>query len=417
MFGLGFACSNNNCTQCNNVTGNRYLVDPINGNDLTANGSGMSGAAAAPGCAFKTITRAMQVIPANPPAGTKIILVGSPVSGLDRPRGGRHPPHHPAHQRPADDAGRADFDHRWRRPRAGNPAGFRLLNNGSSIAGDPAAPLTLNGNDNVAGIAIQVAPTVGTNTVGVSNVSIVNTLGNSITVTNGTLTIGGGVVITGSTNNALRVTGGVVNINNAAGTQTLFSGNQQHGIHVTGTGSVNVVGTPGAPVPSNNGTVVVSFNNAAGIRLEQTVGGAGLVNSIDGVVAWGNSNRDLLVYGGTKLKLRNSVLGAGPTGVTIASLGASAAQNDISAIDLGTAAQPGRNYLQVPNGALGRHSNSGICVQISGGQADRPYRRRATSSPPAATRARSSTARPEAARWASPPTATTASASAKRRPR
>jgi len=55
--------------------------------------------------------------------------------------------------------------------------------------------------------------------------------------------------------------------------------------------------------------------------------------------------------------------------VTIASLGASAAQNDLSAIDLGTAAQPGRNYIQVPNGALGRHSNSGVCVQISDGQA------------------------------------------------
>jgi len=210
---------------------------------------------------------------------------------------------------------------------------------------------------------------VATNTVAVSNVSITNTLGNSITVTNGTLNIGGGVVITGSTNNALRVTGGVANITNTTGTQTLLSGNTQHGIYVSGTGSVNVVGAPGAPLPSNNGTVVVSFNSAAGIRVEQTVGGAGLVNSIDGIVAWGNSNRDVLVYGGSKLKLRNSVLGAGPTGVTIASLGASAAQNDLSAIDLGTAAQPGRNYIQVPNGALGRHSNSGVCVQISDGQA------------------------------------------------
>ena len=77
MFGLGYACSNNNCTQCNNVSGNQYFVDPVNGNDTTANGSGMSGAMAAPGCAFKTIARAIQVIPTSPPAGTKIIIVGT----------------------------------------------------------------------------------------------------------------------------------------------------------------------------------------------------------------------------------------------------------------------------------------------------------------------------------------------------
>ena len=102
------------------MTGNSYFVDPINGNDLTANGSGRSGAAAAPGCAFKTITRAMQVIPATPPVGTKIILVGQPV-GPDRPGGRRRPSDHPAPEHHPDDDGRPDHhhlgDHRSEQPR------------------------------------------------------------------------------------------------------------------------------------------------------------------------------------------------------------------------------------------------------------------------------------------------------------
>jgi len=252
---------------------------------------------------------------------------------------------------------------------AGNPGGFRLRNNGSGIAGDPAAPLTLNGQGNTSSIAIVIDPTVATNTASVSNVAITNTLGDGIRVIAGAVTIGGGVVVTGSTNNGLRITGGNVTINNTSGSVTSFSSNLQHGIYASALGSVSITGSPGAPLPSNNGTVLVDFNSAAGIRLEQTVGGAGALNNIDGVVAWGNSNRDILVYGGTKLKLRNSVLGAGPTGLTIANLGVSAAQNDISAIDLGTAADYGRNYFQVPNGALGRHSNSGICVQLATAQA------------------------------------------------
>ena len=367
MFGLGFACSNNNCTQCNNVTGNQYFVDPINGNDLTANGSGRSGGSAAPGCAFKTITRAMQVIPTTPPAGTKIILVGTGAStGLAA--GDVLPIILPTNITLTTQGGPIDIA-LPANASANNPSGFRLLNNGSAINGNPAAPLSLNGNG-MSGIAIQVAPGTSTFTSSIANVTVTASRGDGIRVTAGTVSIGAGVVITGSTNSALRVTGGVVNLSNPAGTQTLFAGNQQSGIWVSGTGSVNVVGTPGAPVPSNNGTVIASFNGVAGIRLEQAVGGAGLVNSIDGVVAWGNTSRDLLVYGGSKLKLRNSVLGAGPMGVQIASLGASAAQNDLSAIDLGTMAEPGRNYLQVPNGALGRHSSAGICVQIAGGQAD-----------------------------------------------
>ena len=53
----GVACVGHTCSACNAVTGNKFYVDPVNGNDLTATGSNMSGTSVAPGCAFKTITR------------------------------------------------------------------------------------------------------------------------------------------------------------------------------------------------------------------------------------------------------------------------------------------------------------------------------------------------------------------------
>jgi hypothetical protein len=161
------------------------------------------------------------------------------------------------------------------------------------------------------------------------------------------------------------VNGGVANIVNAAGTQTLFTGNAQHGIEVGATGSVNVTGTAGAPIPSNNGTVVASFNTQAGLRISQTAGGAGALCTINGLVSWGNTNRDMIVTGGSKFKLRNSVLGTGPEGIRITNNGAS---NDLTQIDLGTGADPGKNWIQTPNGASGFHSGAGICIVMQANQ-------------------------------------------------
>ena len=65
--------------------------------------------------------------------------------------------------------------------------------------------------------------------------------------------------------------------------------------------------------------------------------------------------------------MRNSVFGAGPEGIRIQTNGATDATNDISQIDLGTAASFGNNYIQMPNGSLGFHTSAGICVVLAGG--------------------------------------------------
>jgi hypothetical protein len=249
------------------------------------------------------------------------------------------------------------------------------LNNGSAISGDPAAPLILEGN-NTSGIAIQVSPGTSTFTSSVSNVSIFRTAGDGIRVTNGALTIGGGVVVSstfGANASGLRVTGGTATINNPSGTQTLFTFNGRYGIEVTGLGAVNVVGTPGAPVPSANGTVLSTFNTNEGIFIQQTAMNAGRpLNDIDGLVAWGNGPRDARFRGGSRVKVRNSVFGSGPEGIRIDTGGGGATaadNNNISQIDLGTATDFGKNWIQMPNGSLGFHSTAGICLVLAGLQA------------------------------------------------
>jgi hypothetical protein len=360
---IGTACVNHTCSTCNAVTGNTFYVDPVNGNDSTGTGAILSGATAAPGCAFKTVARAIVVIGASPPAGTKIVLVGQGSTPRGLAATDTLPISVPTNTTLTTTGGPITIT--LLTTAAGNPAGIRLLNNNSGVAGDPAAPLTLDGNNHNAGIGIQVAVGATANTFSISNVTINNTNGHGIRVNGGTVTIGAGVVSSNSNQDGLFVNGGVANITNVSGTQTLFTGNVQYGIEVGASGSVNVTGTPGAPIPSNNGTVISNFNTQAGLRVAQTPGGAGALCTINGLVSWGNTNRDMLLQGGSKVKLRNSVLGTGPEGIRIQNNGAN---NDISQIDLGTGADPGKNWIQTPNGASGFHANAGICLVMQANQ-------------------------------------------------
>jgi hypothetical protein len=364
---IGTACVNHTCSACNPVSGNKFYVDPVNGNDSTGTGSNTSGAMTAPGCAFKTITRAIAIIGASPPVGTQIIIVGAGSTPRGLAAGDTLPITVPTNTTITTTGGPITIT--LLTATAGNPSGFRLLNNNSAVSGDPAAPLILDGNSRAAGLGIQAATGVSANTFSISNVTIINTNGHGIRVNGGTLNIGAGVVVSGTNGDGLFVNGGVANVNNPSGSQTLFTANTQHGIEVAATGSVNITGTPASPVPSNGGTVVVSFNTTAGLRILQTPGAAGLLTSnINGVVSWGNSNRDLITFGGTKLKVRNSVFGGAPVAIYIGNNGNTAAGNDLTGMDFGTPAAFGKNYIQMPNGSLGFHSAAGVCVVMAANQ-------------------------------------------------
>ena len=361
---FGTACVGHTCSTCNAASGNKWYVDPVNGNDSTATGSDLSGGTVAPGCAFKTITRAIAVMPPTPSAGSQIIIIGTSGSTTGLAAGDTLPIILPTNTTLTTTGGPITIT--LATTAQGNPAGFRLDNNSSTITGGTGAPLVLDGNSHAAGIAVQVSPGTATFTSSISNLTIQNTNGDGIRVTAGTLTVGAGVVVSGSNQDGIRITGGAANINNPSGTQTLFTGNASHGIEVSALGSVSITGTPGS-VPSNSGTVVANFNTTAGIRINQTPGGAGLVtNNIKGLVSWGNTNFGMRLFGVSLVKVRNSILlGNVQYGIIVGSGANTIAGNDLSKLDLGKPGDAGKNYLQTPVGALGTNSSGGLCVALT----------------------------------------------------
>jgi hypothetical protein len=381
-FGVGFACVSNDCTQCAPASGNKYYVDPVNGNDQTATGSGLAGGNPTPACRFRTLTRAMAVIGNFAAPSTRVILVGaaSGVTGLDA--GEALPVTLPPNVVITTQGGPITISLPAAISQANptNTSGFVLSSNASGLSGDPSAPLVLDGNGNRSGIAVSVSGAGNAYTL--SNLTIQNTRGHGISVTSGTLNVGAGLTVRGAGTAAIARDGlivggtvaggavtaaGVANIHVAAGqAPTLFSACSSHGIEVTTGGSVNVTGVAASPLPSNGGTVVTSYNTTAGLRIDQTPGTTGLaVSSIDGLVSWGNTNYGARLFAGSKIKVRNSVFGGNAVdGVLIGNVNNTAAGLDVSAIDLGSAADPGHNWLQVPLGVSGNNPTAGLCVNL-----------------------------------------------------
>ncbi|HVR61372.1 MAG TPA: hypothetical protein VMU50_05700 [Polyangia bacterium] len=377
MFGQGFACSaNHTCSQCAAALANQYVVDPVGGNDATATGSGKVGTTTLASCAFKTITRALQVIGASPPAGTTITILGT-AGGTTKlytvQAAGQSAPETLPIRLPTN----------VKITTAGGPvqvvlpamaSAFLLTAAGASIAGDPAAQLTIDGANQTSGSAIVVQTGAG-NTAALSGVKVQNTGDDGILVSSGTLNIGAGVVVTGAGTTAaagtrhdgLHITGGIVNITvNTGQTQTSFSNNSSRGIEVGGVGILNITGVPVTTAPiTGDGTVVARFNDLANIYINQTPGAAAAVSVIDGVVAWASNNGQggIHIVGGSKVKLRHSVsLANALAGVAINDGGNNAAGNNLAGIDLGTANDFGHNILQA---SIGSNPNlgAGVCVR------------------------------------------------------
>ena len=75
---------------------------------------------------------------------------------------------------------------------------------------------------------------------------------------------------------------------------------------MTGAAVLNVSGVPVVPA-NGQGTVVVSGNAFDGLEIFETAGAAPM-STVSGLVAWGNLKQGVQLFGGEKVKLRNSVL-------------------------------------------------------------------------------------------------------------
>ena len=251
----------------------------MNGNDAMATGSGMVGGVATPSCSFRTVTRALAAVGGFAVAGTQIVIVGQSGQTVPLDAAETLPIIVPANVAITTQAGpirlnlTASGD-----PNLANVAGFQLSGAGAAIAPDPAAPVTIDGATNTSGIGIGVSPGAG-NTASLAYVVVQNTGGHGISVSNGTLSIGQGVSVTGAgtalkRRDGLNVAGGTVNIVvNAGQATTAFNNNTQHGIYVTGAGVINIAGVPvTATAPNGQGTVVANGNAFAGLRIFESPG-------------------------------------------------------------------------------------------------------------------------------------------------
>jgi hypothetical protein len=354
------------------VTGNKYFVDPVNGNDATATGSGAAGGQPNPACSFKTVTKALSTVGGFAVPGTQIVVVGSASVTISLDPSEIMPIVVPANVTISTKTGPIHVtlpvtgD-----PNFGNISGFQLSGDQSGITPDPSAPLILDGSTNTSGIGIGVAP--GNNKTAIlTYVTVQNTGGHGIVVTNGTLNVGQGVTSKGAgtavkKRDGLNISGGTVNINVGSGqAPTSFLNNTQHGIYVTGAAVLNINGSPVvSPSPNGQGTVVVGGNANAGVHIFEAPGAAAM-SAVNGLVSWGNLLSGMKIYGGSKVKVRNSVfLNNATNGLYVLAFSATGAGNDLSQIDLGTSADHGGNYLQALIGSS--PDLTGVCVSMSSG--------------------------------------------------
>jgi hypothetical protein len=224
-------------------------------------------------------------------------------------------------------------------------------------------------------VVFNLDSTAGVATI--TNVTLQNTGDDGVRVLKGRGVIGPGVTVSDAgtainKQSGVLVTSGTAEIRGGTGAnRTILQNNKEYGLSVTGTGEVNVIaGAPDiTPAPNGDGTIIVRGNASGGVFIAQA--GANLkVNDITGLVSWNNLGPGLKVLGGSKLKLRKSVLLSNTgSGLVINQTDATAAGNDTTGIDLGKAFDAGANILQMAMGATNHpNTESGLCVVLAATQ-------------------------------------------------
>ena len=369
--GPSAVCTNHTCTTCDAVAGANpvYLVDPINGDDGSATGSGTSsgGTTATASCSFATLTRALQAIGPNPASGTIVKIVGAstiPYVANTKAIAEVFPIVVPSQVTITASKGLVTMN-----PPASSVA-FKLGASSSGIDGTAGGgTLIIDGQAHGAFIGVHVG-NGSTDGTFLRNVTIRNFLKEGILVSDaGALGIkqgvsvlsnglgsgkGPGLLITGSAHANINVPDGQAT--------TAFNNNGQHGILVTGTGSVNIQGAHSASA----GTIECKQNDVAGLAISQTPGASLPPNIVNGLLVLGTANGNgIRIEGGSNVTITNSAtLGNAGSGLLVTtSLVGNTRNNSIANINLGTSAAPGGNAFQA---SLGNNANqgAGICLQL-----------------------------------------------------
>jgi hypothetical protein len=356
QIGASATCANGTCTKCAAGASNAYTVDPVNGSDTAGNGNGNPAT-----CAFKTITRALEVIGNDAAFAITVTVIGPSTVAT----GETFPIPVPQNVALTTSGGAVTVNV----PQA--KAGFVLNAPNASIAGGAGAALTVSGqaNKGTFGITASSATSTGTS---ISNLTVSSFATAGILVQNGgVLSIGAGVTSTGSPDGLHLMGTGTPSVTitvPSGAAATHFDSNTVHGILVSENGSISLTGAVASTAVPPMGTVTTNHNTAAGIWVEQAAGTPPL-NTITGLVSYANTGNGLRLVGGSNVKVRGSVsLGNTDSGVIVSAGGAGgAATNDISKIDLGDPSDAGgtlgNNTLQAALGD-GQNGNAGVCLAM-----------------------------------------------------
>ncbi|MEO6602663.1 MAG: hypothetical protein ABIQ16_22455 [Polyangiaceae bacterium] len=349
------------CRPCDSVAYSAgstvYFVDPVNGNDSNGTGSAKSGGQAQNACAFKTITRALQVIGSPTQASGATVKLKGNASATT---GETFPISVPQFVAIQGAAGPVTVT-----VPAGK-VGFSFDGTGSLLK-----DLVLEGSG-TSGIGVRVT-TANVSAI-LDGVTVQNTAATAVNVTAGTLTLLAGTTIQMAGTSQARQEGitvegtGKLVAKLTTGKVSVLK-NTAQGIHVIGRGSVDLEGvvtsnTTGIPT-TYAGTILISDNNDAAIELNQT-GAAPPLNTLKGVLATGTVVGDgLLIYGGSAANVRKSVfVGNALSGIHLLHTGnKQTGNNDVSAVDLGKAADLGLNVLQGAQNQL-NNDGAGLCIDL-----------------------------------------------------
>jgi hypothetical protein len=340
-----------------------YFVDPVNGSDANGTGSGKSRGQELTACAFKTMTRALQVIGNPTQASGAVVKLKGNVGAAS---GETFPIAVPQYVVIQGATGPVTVT------LAAGKVGFNFMGTGSVLR-----DLVLEGGGiSGAGVRLETSDVAVT----LDTVTVQNTAATGVDVLAGTLTLQAGTLIQMAGTAQARQEGITV-----AGTGKLVAKattgkisvikNTAQGIHVIERGSVTlegVVTSNTAVTPTSYaGTIVVSQNNDANIELNQTGATPRPLNTLKGVLATGSVTADgLLILGGTVATVRKSVfVGNGLSGVHLSHTGSKTnGVNDMTAVDLGKTADPGLNVVQGANDQL-NNKGAGICINLDPAQA------------------------------------------------
>ena len=353
------------CTPCDGVVfsggSTVYFVDPVNGSDSNGTGSGKSGGQVANACAYKTVTRALQVIGSPTQASGAIVKLKGNASAAT---GETFPISVPQYVVIQGATGPVTVT------LAAAKVGFSFDGTGSVLK-----DLVLEGGG-TSDVGVRL-PTAGASAT-LDSVTVQNTAATGVDVLAGTLTLLAGTTIQMAGTAQARQEGitvegtGKLVAKLTSGKVSIIK-NTAQGVHVLGQGSVDLEGVvtsnTGVIPTSYAGTIVISQNYQAEVELNQT-GATPPLNTLKGVLATGSVVSDgLLVFGGSAAYVRKSVfVGNGLSGIHLSHTGSRATgNNDVTAVDLGKASDLGLNVVQGGNDQL-NNNGAGICINLDPAQ-------------------------------------------------